>query len=362
MDGPEEKTRFPTGIPGGTVSLLNEKKMGIPGKRSMKEQSSISVVLAAYKGEKFIGEQLRSLFRQTRLPDEILIGDDSPDDATEKAVREVLPEAPASIHIHYRKNPLRLDSTQNFATLLGQASGDLIFICDQDDVWLEEKIARLATELETHPDCELVFCNSTVVDSSLAPLNYTTADVVHFTPEIAEKINAGTGVYDILRTPMIFGHNIAMRSTFRRLILPVPDLHAYDLWITLIGAGYGHVRCVFDCLTLFRRHGNNQSTQSRPPSLAERFQRLQQDRKKAFAEIWESEAHISAAVRRLRQIGPEEIPATRMKAAELSARYYSARLALQKLPRPLRPFRIPFIPGYFRCGGGVKSILRDLLI
>lgn len=98
------------------------------------KRATVSVVIAAYRGEKYIGGQLRSLFCQTIQPDEILIGDDSPDDLTEKAVRSILAEVPESIRIDYRRNREQRGITGNFSELAERASGDYIFFCDQDDV------------------------------------------------------------------------------------------------------------------------------------------------------------------------------------------------------------------------------------
>ena len=70
--------------------------------------SKISVVLAAYRGEKYIADQLWSLFAQTHIPDEVLIGDDSPDDATGIAVRRILHRAPPYCHVDYYRNKTQL--------------------------------------------------------------------------------------------------------------------------------------------------------------------------------------------------------------------------------------------------------------
>ena len=70
--------------------------------------SKISVVLAAYRGEKYIADQLWSLFAQTHIPDEVLIGDDSPDDATGIAVRRILHRAPPHCHVDYYRNKTQL--------------------------------------------------------------------------------------------------------------------------------------------------------------------------------------------------------------------------------------------------------------
>ena len=105
----------------------------------------ISVIIAAYKGEKFIKEQLLSLCRQTRLPDTVLIGDDSGDDqGTFEAVQEFRREQipPFELKFFHNQNPSGVNS--NFRNLAEKAEDDIIFFCDQDDSWLPEKIEKIA--------------------------------------------------------------------------------------------------------------------------------------------------------------------------------------------------------------------------
>ena len=75
----------------------------------------ISVAIAAYKGEKFIGEQIASLLEQTLLPDEIVITDDSPDELTEKAVKKF-----SDPRIRYFRNDKQLGVNRNFERAISQ--------------------------------------------------------------------------------------------------------------------------------------------------------------------------------------------------------------------------------------------------
>ncbi|MBO4304831.1 MAG: glycosyltransferase, partial [Lentisphaeria bacterium] len=179
--------------------------------------SSVSIVIAAYNGEKFILRQLDSLFRQTLIPDEIVICDDSPGDALALLVQEKAKTAPCEIR--FFKNPRQLGPAKNFEKGLSLCTSDILFLCDQDDVWKEDKVEKLVRELETHEDCDVVFCNSLMVDPSLHPLGYSTADTVNFTKKKAEDLNSGKGILHLLRTPMLYGHNIALRKSFLRVLL-----------------------------------------------------------------------------------------------------------------------------------------------
>ncbi|MBR2364155.1 MAG: glycosyltransferase [Lentisphaeria bacterium] len=324
------------------------------------EKKSISIVIAAYCGEKYIVRQLESLFRQTVLPDEIIICDDSPDDALATLVKKTSQNAPCNIK--YFKNEKQLGPTQNFAEGLRLASGDILFLCDQDDVWKENKVERLLAELEKHEECEVVFCNSLMVDFQLQPLGYGTADTVNFTLQKAEDLNNGKGLMHLLKTPMLYGHNIAFRRSFLKYLLPIPQLDSHDLFIAELCAGRGKIRCVYENLTFHCRHGANQSTQARPCGWMGRVHSLfMKHRKGVDTELRDSFLHARKAWERLKTFPEGECPEKNLEMLKRSADYYERRLSLTAKPRFLRPLYIFTVKGYFTCGYGLRSILRDLV-
>lgn len=330
----------------------------MPEKR--KSMAKVSIVIAAYCGEKYILRQLESLFRQSRKPNEIILCDDSPDDALALLVKKAAEYSPCPIR--YFKNEKQLGPTQNFAKGMALASGDFIFLCDQDDVWKENKVERLLAELMEHKECDVVFCNSSMVDFQLSPLGYGTADTVNFTPEKAKELNNGKGLLHLLRTPMLYGHNIAFRRAFLDILLPIPPLDSYDLFIAELCAGRGKMRCVYDSLTLHCRHGNNQSTQERPSGFTGRLKALfAKHRKGVDSELYDSFIHAEKAWERLMEKVPEECPPENLAMLKNSAAYYRSRLSLHAKSRFLRPFYLFTVKGYFAYGYGLRSIFRDLI-
>ena len=98
-----------------------------------------SVALAAFRGGEFLAAQLDSILNQSLPPDEIILSDDSPDEATRQAVA---PQLAAHPEIRYVRNPVPLGPDRNFEQAISMTTGDLIFLADQDDVWKPEKIPR----------------------------------------------------------------------------------------------------------------------------------------------------------------------------------------------------------------------------
>jgi len=115
------------------------------------EKLKTSVILASYNGEKYIAEQLDSIAGQSLLPDEILIGDDGSSDQTAELIEKWIGEHPEMHAVLYR-NAQTLGHKANFYSLMEKASGDLVFLCDQDDVWYRNKAERMVSEFERFPE------------------------------------------------------------------------------------------------------------------------------------------------------------------------------------------------------------------
>src|SRR5688572_22956866 len=96
---------------------------------------TVSVALCTYNGANFIGEQLQSICSQTMSPNEIVICDDASTDKTISCIREIKNNYPA-IDWKIVKNTSNLGYVKNFEQAISLASGDIIFLSDQDDVWL----------------------------------------------------------------------------------------------------------------------------------------------------------------------------------------------------------------------------------
>ena len=77
-------------------------------------------------------------------------------------VREFAATAPFRVRMEH--NPTRLGATANFERAASPCRGDIVFLADQDDIWLPDKIAVLAAHLDAEPDAGAVFCNGRVVD------------------------------------------------------------------------------------------------------------------------------------------------------------------------------------------------------
>ena len=299
---------------------------------------------------------------QTCVPDEILIGDDSDDDAMFCAIEAV--RGQFSGELRYIRNPQRLGFKQNFIHLAREAKGDFIFFCDQDDVWLPEKIETLAEVLEKDSDCQVVLCNSEMVDSELNSLGKTMLSGIPGFHRKIEEINRGRGFFPLLNLIFPFaGHNTAMKRSFLPIFLQIPEFCTYhDVWLFQTAGLLGQLRYVDKVLTRYRVHGNNVSA----PRI--------DHRRRTFLQQFRENQHVADDVFALsRQLQfytdfmTQNAPDNRNRESlECYARYFAWRTKILRMPRyrrfPLLTLHPHRLRDYFRCGSGLRSLVRDLIV
>lgn len=201
----------------------------------------VSVCIATYNGEKYIREQLNSILSQLTVDDEIIISDDSSTDKTIEILRE------------YKDPRIRIFSGGkfhspifNFENALKQAKGDYIFLSDQDDIWLDNKVAKMVEALKQYSlvvsDCYVVDKDCNIIRDSF------------FTKQPTPGI-----LKNIIKNNYI-GCCMALRREVLTKALPFPkQIAMHDIWLGLCGSLYYKAIFIPDKLILYRRHGNNAS-------------------------------------------------------------------------------------------------------
>ena len=322
----------------------------------------ISVIMAVYHGEKYLVQQMESLFHQTRQPDEIVIGDDSGDDGCFQIIESIRKDFPGELR--YIRNTSRLGFLRNFMNLANQASGDVIFFSDQDDIWQPEKIKTLSGVLEQDPTAQIAVCNSEMMDADGRSMNETLlAGIDHFS-EIIPQINAGKAFFPLINQSIqLSGHNMAVRKEFVRILDLIPEHYgAHDLWMQHAGALLGVLRYVDRPLTRFRVHAGNTSTpkiEKVRKSLLHRFQEIRKSSNDIFL--------MAGWIRDLADFMEREYPDNANRELLLHyAEYFTRRTHLLRKNNFLRMLLLALHPSwlhdYLRFGVGFRSLLRDLSV
>lgn len=200
----------------------------------------ISVCIPTFNGAPYIGAQLESILTSP-LVTEVIVSDDGSTDNTVEIVRSF-----NDMRIKLIQGP-RVGLVSNYELLLSRASGDYIFLADQDDVWLPNKVEVMLARLR---DTDLVVCDCKVVDGQL--------NVLH--PSFFALRNSGPGLARNLLRNSYLGCCIALRKRLLKHALPFPShLPMHDWWLGLIAETFGSVAFIDQPLMLYRRHGGNVS-------------------------------------------------------------------------------------------------------
>lgn len=131
----------------------------------------ISVCMATYNGAKYIGQQLESILRQGRQPDEVILCDDGSTDETVHIIRKFIENNGLQDTWRLCQNEQNKGYPGNFYYAMGLCSGDIVFLADQDDLWHREKIARMCQVFEERPEAMVVCCKLSLIDAEGADIH-----------------------------------------------------------------------------------------------------------------------------------------------------------------------------------------------
>lgn len=215
----------------------------------------ISVCLASYNGEKYIEEQINSILPQLSTDDELIVSDDGSRDAT----REILATYSMDQRVRVISGPQK-GLIANFENAIKSANGEIIFLADQDDIWLPDKVAATLACFKDDPTVKVVVSDLRLVDENLKELYPS-----YFT---LRKVHSGS-VRNIIRNTYI-GAGMAFKSELKSRILPFPaDIPMHDMWIGVLAGK--HTVFLNEVLTLYRRHGENNSQISTTASFSQKL-------------------------------------------------------------------------------------------
>jgi len=202
--------------------------------------TKISVCIATFNGDKYIGDQIDSILGQLSTDDEIIISDDGSTDNTLEILKNF---KDSRIKIHQNKN--RLGPVYNFENALSKSTNQYIFLADQDDIWNERKIETFKNYLS---EFHVVVSDCSVVDNDLKIIN----------PSFYVLRNSGEGLLKNFFQNSYLGCCMAFHRQVLEKALPFPpQLPMHDIWIGLVTELFFKSIFIEDKLILFRRHHLN---------------------------------------------------------------------------------------------------------
>jgi glycosyltransferase involved in cell wall biosynthesis len=202
----------------------------------------VSVCMATYNGERFLRLQMDSVLTQLGERDELVVTDDGSTDSTLQIV-----ESYRDPRVKILPFVKRLGATRAFERAIAYATGEYIFLCDQDDVWFPDKVAVSVQVLQDQAVLAVV-SDARVIDGNGDTL----------IESYQSWRGSREGFWSNWAKNGFLGCCMAFRGSAKRILLPFPTtINMHDEWIGLCCSTAGFVRFTPRPLIAYRRHGGN---------------------------------------------------------------------------------------------------------
>ncbi len=232
-----------------SIQAVTAKEGGMP--------ETVDILLATYNGEAYLHEQLDSIIDQSYHDWRLLIRDDCSTDDTLSIIDGFRAKFPGKIELlnNAGKN---LGVVRNFATLLNQSAADYTMFCDQDDVWLPDKISTTIAEMrkmEKYFGNEMpvmIYTDLKIADENLAHIADSVWKYQKLNPHNGSRLNR------LLLQNIPTGCTMMINRRLREIAAPIPDEAAmHDWWISLVTAAFGKSFFISEPTAIYRQHKSN---------------------------------------------------------------------------------------------------------
>ena len=222
----------------------------------------VSVIIPTFNGEKYIRDQINSIINQTYRPDEIIISDDGSTDGTlSKIPKEII--ASAGIKLVVLTDNPKHGWIGNYEWASKHATGDYIFNCDQDDLWIENKIESVIEVFQKHPDALLVAHDMDFIDENGKQKEAVSKkNMFHRiiregeTVELSKKEFLSRACCESIFVSLV----TCVTKELLEHAIPFPQQTAVDQWEPFCALCYGKVYYLHRVLARHRLHEANLTT------------------------------------------------------------------------------------------------------
>ena len=206
----------------------------------------VSVAMATYNGEKYIEEQVKSILQNLNVEDELIISDDGSTDKTREIIKQYIKKDKRIKLIDGPKKGIK----QNFSNAISCCNGKYIFLADQDDIWMEDKVKKVLLAFDEN--------KSILVIHDAKVINEKEEEVIS---SFFEYRNSGNGIIKNIYKNTYIGCCMAFDSKIKEKVLPIPEnIEMHDQWIGVIAEQNGKSYFLKEALILYRRHSENNSS------------------------------------------------------------------------------------------------------
>lgn len=214
----------------------------------------IEILLATYNGAEYLKAQLDSVFAQEFKDFKVIARDDGSTDSTLDILEEYKLKYPEKF-IYYKNDMPTGNAKDNFFLLMQDATADYICFCDQDDVWLSDKLSLTYQKMQTldlskpalvHTDLKVVNKDLNVLSDSFFKMqHFHTVDKTPLNRILAQNVITGCTV--MINKPLL---ELAKNTNHKDIIM-------HDWWLGIIAAAFGNIAAIKQPTILYRQHEKN---------------------------------------------------------------------------------------------------------
>lgn len=215
----------------------------------------VTILLAAYNGERYIGEQIESILAQTEKDWHLVIQDDCSSDRTVEIVQSYVAAYPEQIKLIQRNTPSG-SAKSNFFSMLSYVDTEYWMTCDQDDVWLSYKLEMSMSMMRNiernHPNIPLL------IHTDLMVVDQYKTMVAQSMFRYQKLDKRRSSFANLLSQNIVTGCTALMNRTLLEQIKIIPaEALMHDWWFALIASAFGKVVFVNQPTVLYRQHNEN---------------------------------------------------------------------------------------------------------
>lgn len=218
----------------------------------------VEILLATHNGNSFLHEAIDSILSQEGVPLRLTVSDDASTDSTVESVKDYINRCPCRVSLLDAADN-RLGASGSFSRLLESSTSEYLMFCDQDDIWLPDKIAKTyermrQVEASYGKDTPiLIHTDLKVVDNSLNPIADSFWSYQNIHPQGRQSLNR------LLPQNVVTGCTVMINASLRKLALPIPkQAIMHDWWLALVAAAFGRIEHIDEATILYRQHDKNE--------------------------------------------------------------------------------------------------------
>ena len=125
---------------------------------------TVSVCMGTYNGETYIEQQLNTILRQTKAPEEVILCDDGSTDNTVSIIERFIRKNGLDGKWKLYRNKINKGYPSNFYYACSLCNEEIVFLADQDDIWKNDKIEKMCRVMEKNPGAKSVCCKFNLMD------------------------------------------------------------------------------------------------------------------------------------------------------------------------------------------------------